>query len=74
MAKVNSHVMFQIRKAVVHLQMFFKIGVLKNFLRISQEKSCVTSFFNKVAGLKSQQLYSKETPVQEFSCGIGEIF
>ena len=37
----NFYAMFQIREAVGRLQMFFKIGVLKNFLRISQEKSCV---------------------------------
>ena len=33
----NSYAMFQIRKVVGRSQMFFKIGALKNFLRISQE-------------------------------------
>ena len=37
----NCCAMFQIREAVRRLQMFFKIGVLKNSLRISQEKSCI---------------------------------
>ena len=37
----NSYAMFQIREAVGRSQMFFKIGVLENFPRISQEKSCV---------------------------------
>ena len=35
------YAMFQIREAVGRSQMFFKIDFLKNFLRISQEKSCV---------------------------------
>ena len=37
----NSYAMFQIREAVGRSQMFFKIGLLENFPRISQEKSCV---------------------------------
>ena len=37
----NSYAMFQIREVVGLSQMFFKIGVFKNLLRISQEKSCV---------------------------------
>ena len=37
----NSYAIFQIREAVGRSQMFFKIGIIKNFLRISQEKSCV---------------------------------
>ena len=32
----NLYAMFQIRKAVIHSQMFFKTGVLKNFLKVSQ--------------------------------------
>ena len=37
----NEYAMFQIREAVARSQMFFKIGINKNFLRISQKKSCV---------------------------------
>ena len=37
----NLYAMFQTRKAVIHSQMFFKTGVLKNFLKVSQEKSCI---------------------------------
>ena len=37
----NSSAMFQIREVVSRSQMFFRIGVLKNFLKISHEKSCV---------------------------------
>ena len=33
--------MFQIRETVGRSQMFFKVGVLKNFLKISQGKSFV---------------------------------
>ena len=36
---------FQIREAAGCLQKFFKICVLKNLLRISQEKSCVRAPF-----------------------------
>ena len=41
----NLYVIFQIREAVVHSQMFFETGVLKNFLKISQEKSCIRDPF-----------------------------
>ena len=41
----NSYAVFQIREAVGCLQMFFKTGVYKNFLRISQEKFCVSVRF-----------------------------
>ena len=41
----NSYAMFQIREAVGCLQMFFKTGVYKNFLRISQEKFSVSVSF-----------------------------
>ena len=37
----NWYVMFQVRETVGLSQMFFKVGVLKNFLKISQEKSFV---------------------------------
>ena len=37
----NLDAMFQIREAVCRSQMFFKIFVLKNFLRTSQGKSCI---------------------------------
>ena len=37
----NLDAMFQIREAVCRSQMFFKIFVLKNFLRTSPGKSCI---------------------------------
>ena len=40
--------MFQIREEVGCLQMFFKLGVLKNFAKISQisqENACVGVYF-----------------------------
>ena len=43
----NSYARFQIREAVGRSQMFFKIGILKNFLRISQEKSWLQYLFNQ---------------------------
>ena len=41
----NWYVMFQVRETVGLSQMFFKVGVLKNFLKISQEKSFVRVLF-----------------------------
>ena len=41
----NLFAMFQIRKAVGHSQIYFKTGILKNFLRISQEKSRIRVAF-----------------------------
>ena len=37
----NSYAMFQIREAAGRSQIFFEIGVLGNFLRFLQEKSCI---------------------------------
>ena len=37
----NSSAMFQIREVVNRSQMFFRIGVLKDFVKVSDEKSCV---------------------------------
>ena len=37
----NLDARIQIREAVCRSQMFFKIFVLKNFLRTSQGKSCI---------------------------------
>ena len=41
----NSYAIFQIKEAIGRLQMFFKIGALKNILTISQEKSYVRVSF-----------------------------
>ena len=47
-----------------HPQMFFKIGVRKNFANFTGKKPLLESLFNKVA----------ETPTQVFSCEITKIF
>ena len=47
----NSCAMFQIREAVGK-QMFFKIGVLKNFANFTGKILCWSLFYNKVSGLK----------------------
>ena len=63
----NSYARFQIREAVGRSQMFFKIGILKNFLRISQEKSWLQYLFNKVAGMKrSATLLKKDSGTGHF--------
>ena len=43
-AMENLYAMFQIRKAVGHSQMFFKIGVLKNFANFTGKILCRVSF------------------------------
>ena len=56
------------------LQMYFKIGVLKNFGNFTVKHLCWSTLFNKVAGLKACKFVKKETPTQVLSCEISEIF
>ena len=63
--KVNFAYTLEARKN--RWQMFFKIGVLKNFGTFTAKQLCWSLFFNKVAGLL-------ETPTQVFSCKYCEIF
>ena len=55
-------------------QMFFKIGVLKNFAIFTGKHLCCNLFFNKVAGLRYATLLKKETLSQVFSCEYCNIF
>ena len=40
------------RKFEIRSQMFFKIGVLKNFAKFAGKHLCQSLLFNKVAGLR----------------------
>ena len=49
----------------------------KLFLKISQnsqENNCIGVFFNKLAGLRSATLLTKEIPTKYFSCKFCKIF
>ena len=48
-------------------------GVLRNFPKFIGKHACQSSFFNKVAGLRSAILLKKETLVQMFSCEFCEL-
>ena len=54
-------------------QMFFKIGVLKNFSIFTGKHLCWSLLLNKWQTFKSAALL-KETPTQLFSCEYCEIF
>ena len=57
-------------------QMFFKIGVLKNFAIFTGKHLCWGLFFNRVPfrkGLQAFNFIKKETPTQLFSCEYCEI-
>ena len=58
--------MFQIREAIGHSQMFFKIGVLKNSVNFTGKMLCWSHFFNKVAGLEKSANLSE----RDFSMGV----
>ena len=47
--------------------MFFKIGVLKNFVNFIGKHLCWSFVFNKVAGLEACSFIKKEIPTQLFS-------
>ena len=48
-------------------QIFFKIGVLKNFAGFTGKHMCQSLFFNKVAGMRPATLLKKDTLAQLFS-------
>ena len=52
--------------------MFFKLGVLKNFVIFTEKTPVLESLFDKVAGLNASN--TKRTPTQAFSCEYWEIF
>ena len=43
---------FKIRETVVRSQMFFKLGVLKNFENFTEKTPVLDSLFDNLAGLK----------------------
>ena len=53
---------------------FCKIGILKNFAKITRKHLCWSLFFNKFAGLQPATLFNKKTPAQVFSCKFCKIF
>ena len=55
-------------------EVFCKKGVLKNFTKFTGKHLRQSSFFNKVAGLRSATLLKTETLAQLFSCEFCEIF
>ena len=54
-------------------QMFFKIGVLKNFAIFTGKHLC-WSLFNKVAGWEACNFFEKETPTHVSSCEYCKVF
>ena len=56
-----------------HLQMFFKIGVLKSFPNFTGKHLC-WSFFLKSLQAEGKQPYRKTSPTQVFSCEVCKIF
>ena len=55
-------------------QMFFKIGVLKNFAKISTRKHLLESLFNKVWGLKNYNSIKKRFQHRCFSLEFAQFF
>ena len=51
-------------------QMFFKIGVLKNFVIFTGKHVCWSPFFNKVVGFRSATLLKKKLHYRCFSVNI----
>ena len=54
------------------LQMFFKVGALKNFSMFTNN-TCVESLFDKAGALKACIFIKKEIPTQVFSCEYSKI-
>ena len=55
------------------LQMFFKIGILKNFAKFKRKDLCQSLFFIKVAALQACN-FLKETLAQVFFCEFYDFF
>ena len=60
---------FYPQRRSIRSQIFFKLGVLKNFGNFTRKHLSWSLFL-----IKRLQLYEKETPTQVFSCEITEIF
>ena len=57
-----------------HPEVFYKIGVLKNFAKFTGKHLCQRLSFNKVAGLKPETLLKKRLRLMCFFCEIRKIF
>ena len=56
------------------LQMFFKEGVIINFLIFTRKYLCLGHFFHTVTGLMACNFIKKESPTQMFSCEYHKMF
>ena len=62
---------------IIHRTSRWRCSVKKVFLKKSQnsqENTCASLFFNKIAGLKGCNFNKKETQAQVFSCEFCKIF
>ena len=55
-------------------QMFFKIGVPKNFTNFTEKHQCWSLFFNKAAGRRFVTLFKRASNADLFSCEICDTF
>ena len=53
--------------------MFCKKGVLRNFAKFTGKHLFQSLFFNKLAGLRPETFFKKESLAQVFSCEFCEI-
>ena len=54
-------------------QMFFKLGVLKNFAIFSGKHLCWNPFFNEVAGLKPETSLKKKFQHRRFPVNVSKF-
>ena len=50
-----------------------KIGILKDFVKLTGKQQCWSLFLNKVVGLRPRALLKIESPTEELFCEFGEI-
>ena len=62
-----------ISKQKQSLEVFCKIGALRNFAKFTGKHLCQSIFFNKVAGLRLETLFLKKDSGTVFSCEFCEI-
>ena len=56
------------------LKVFYKKGVLRNFVKFPGKHLCQSLFFNKVVDYKACNFIKKESQAQVLSCEFWEIF
>ena len=55
------------------VQSFYKIGIFKNFAKVTRKYLCWSLFINKFAGIQPCNFIQQDIPAQVFSCNFSKL-